>query len=87
MNFEESLNLPAKQEGESTIFVEENREMDNRKKKRLKKQSEFEFREVEGREVAKVEEEKEQKKDLLFRWVVGAISFLFLVGLYFLLLY
>jgi len=87
MNFESSLALPEKPESEEEMFVEEGRGMDKRKKKILEKQNAFELSEVENKGRKEEEEQKEKTRERLLKWIVGSISFLFLIGLYFFLVH
>jgi hypothetical protein len=68
---------------DSKSAFDEKREMSEYEKKNLEKQKQFEYEEVEGRELRKEEEKKESKMEILLKFIVGAAVFLLLLGLYF----
>jgi len=85
---EEDLTLPEEEiQTDSKALIEEKKEITPEQKKRLETQSKFEYREIEGKEIRKEEEEKDEKKDILFKWIIGTGAVLFLIGLYFWLIY
>ena len=88
MDCEDDLTLPEEnfEEDPKSSFGEV-REMDEDKKKILKKQKEFEFNEIEGEEERKKEEKKEEKKQKIVKWVVVFFAVLFLILLYFWLIF
>ena len=84
---EEDLTLPEQEnETDSKNVFGEKREMSDETKKNLEEEKKFEFNEIEGREAAKEEEEKEKIGQKVIKIVVGIVVVGLLVGLYFWLL-
>ncbi|PJE81398.1 hypothetical protein COU58_02865 [Candidatus Pacearchaeota archaeon CG10_big_fil_rev_8_21_14_0_10_32_42] len=84
---EEDLTLPEEKfEKDSKVIIEEGRIKSKKEEKILRKQKEFEYRQVEEKGSREQEYKKESLKAIIFKFVVGGLAIVFLIFLYFWLL-